>query len=261
MFKHRKTFASVAPLLWAMAAGPAIGMSSGSIVFDPTNYAQTTTTAANSIKQVTALMEQLKAQYAQLDNLQRQAKSMEGAAKIALGQANFGKIAELNKAIQAYEALGRSVSQARNVYQGRIDEARLMGVSWKKYLEVEQRRVAENRDGAAARIESEYQTFKRVEDDYAFAREVADRIPSTDGIHAAQQQTNAILNRMLTQNADVMKLLAQANGAQKAAEITERVQAEQRQRATTDYVLKAQRKMAMDPAAAKSILLEPPKGD
>ena len=60
MFKLRKTISSVAVVLWAMAAGPASGMSSGSIVFDPSNYAQTTTTAANSIKQVTTLMEQLK---------------------------------------------------------------------------------------------------------------------------------------------------------------------------------------------------------
>lgn len=223
---------------------------SGSVVFDPTNLIQNTTTALNSVRQVAAEYKQLEAQYQQYTTMLKQLKTMDGAAAVALGTLDIPSLAEISRAVRAYEQLGRSIEQTKGVYTQRLDEARLMGVSWAQYVASERKRIASNQAGAAARVQTEVKAFERVEDDYKFARETAEKIPMTEGVHAAQQQTNAILNRMLTQNAEILRTLAQANGSQKAEEMMQKDMKEAAARAAAERVLNAQRNVAIDPASA-----------
>ena len=164
-------------------------------------------------------------------------------------------ILAIANAQRAYSHLGRSIDEAKNIYARRMDEAKLMGVNWDKYLQFEQERIAVNRDGAAARVEAEARALQRIESDYAFAREMSGKIPMTEGTHSAIQQSNAILNRLVTQNAEILRALAQANGQQKADEIVAAQQRAAAEAETRRRLMEAQKKVTLEPSDAVAPLM------
>lgn len=255
------TRASALALFVALRIGSANagGGGMGSIVFDPTALVQTSATAANSAKQMAYQYQQMLTQYQQYANMVQQARNMDGVAGIALGQLGFTNIQNINQALRAYTQLGTSISQTQQIYTQRLDEAKLMGVSWSQYVAGEQQRISTNQRGAASRVQAEIEAFKRVEEDYQFARETADKIPMTPGVHAAQQQTNGILNRMITQNAEIIRTLAQANGSQRAEEMIQKDMDKQRSSAALAPYVEAQNKVAIDPKTAVDAMLNAAK--
>ena len=70
----------------------------------------------------------------------------------------------------------------------------------------------------------------------------------TEGTHSAIQQSNAILNRLVTQNAEILRALVQANGQQRADEITSAQQRAAAQAEARRRFMEAQRKISVDPA-------------
>jgi P-type conjugative transfer protein TrbJ len=230
------------------AAHPATPM--GSLVFDPTNLAENAAAAVNSARQIALQYEQLAAQYQQYSAMIRQLQSMQGVAEVALSQDSFASVADVHRAVRAYRQLGSSIEQTVRLYNERLDEARLLGVNWSGYMRLERERVARNQEGAAARVQIEQRAFERVEDDYRFARETAQKIPLTPGTHAAVQQSNAILNRLVTQNAEIIRTLAQAQGAAKAEEMLQQDARQAAGRAATQRLVQAQGRVAIDPAEA-----------
>ena len=244
----RTALAAIALAACTPAARPATPM--GSIVFDPTNLAENATAAVNSARQIALQYEQLAAQYQQYQAMVRQLQSMQGAAEVALSQDSFASLADVHRAVRAYRQLGSSIEQTVRLYNERLDEARLLGVNWSGYVRLERERVARNQEGAAARVQLEQRAFERVEDDYRFARETAQKIPLTPGTHAAVQQSNAILNRLVTQNAEIIRTLAQSQGAAKAEEMLQQDARQAASRAATQRLVQAQGRVAIDPAEA-----------
>jgi P-type conjugative transfer protein TrbJ len=251
MTNLRLKFKAAGKYLGATLAVVAIAqLARAMIVFDPSNFGENVTTAYNSVRQVQTQYQQYATQIKQYMNMVQQAKAMSGESALSLDQASFTNLAAVTKALQAYQELGNSLAQTRTNYERRLDEAKLMAVSWQDYWNYEQQRIATNRDGAAARVQTEVQALQRVDDDYQFARETASKITMTPGLHAAVQQTNAILNRMVTQNAEIMRTLAQANGAQKANEMLEKDAKANAQRSATQRYSDAQNAVSVDPQAA-----------
>ena len=242
--------AIAAAAVFSLSSGCAMAMASGSVVFDLTNLIQNASQASSSITQISNQLRQLVAQYQQYETMVRQLKSMERAAKVLLNQPGFTEYRNIRTALDAYQDLGRSVSDARRIYSTRLDEARLMGVDWNTYVRVQADRVARNKDGAAARVEAEQRALAKVNDDYEFARDAASKIPNTEGTHAAIQQSNAILNRMVTQNAEIIRALGQANGAQRAEELTRASADQEAKDAATKKILDTQKSMRLDADAA-----------
>jgi hypothetical protein len=81
---------------------------------------------------------------------------------------------------------------------------------------------------------------------------MAAKIPSSTGMHQAVQQSNIQLNRLVTQNAEILRVLAQANGAQKAEEMAQQAQRDAASREAANKLLESQRKVAVDPRTAVS---------
>ena len=91
-----------------------------------------------------------------------------------------------------------------------------MNIPWSQYVQMEGARVQRSEQAAVARVRSEKHAMERIEKDYQFIREQADRIPASAGIHESMQQLNVQMNRMLQQNAEILRNLALANGSQAA---------------------------------------------
>ena len=64
------------------------------------------------------------------------------------------------------------------------------------------------------------------------------------------QQSNAILNRLVTQNAEIIRTLAQSQGAAKAEEMLQQDARQAASRAATQRLVQAQGRVAIDPAEA-----------
>lgn len=227
----------------------------GGIVFDPTNFAKNAITAAESVRAVQTAIRQLETQIEQYRTMGLQLKGMAEGNFAPLLTASREDILAIANAQRAYSHLGRSIDEAKNIYARRMDEAKLMGVNWDKYLQFEQERIAVNRDGAAARVEAEARALQRIESDYAFAREMSGKIPMTEGTHSAIQQSNAILNRLVTQNAEILRALAQANGQQKADEIVAAQQRAAAEAETRRRLMEAQKKVTLEPSDAVAPLM------
>jgi RNA polymerase-interacting CarD/CdnL/TRCF family regulator len=93
----------------------------------------------------------------------------------------------------------------------RFEEQRLSGMSWNDYVSSESQRLQDGVQGAADRAQHDRIVLEKVNADYQQAREWGDRIPQTDGMHSSMQLMNSQMNKVVTQNAEVIKALAKAN--------------------------------------------------
>lgn len=90
----------------------------------------------------------------------------------------------------------------------RFDEQKLSGLSWQEYMKTEGNLVKQGVQTAQQRQEIDRKALTRVQEDYAQVQEWQGRIGSTQGTHESMQLMNAQLNKVITQNAELMKLMA-----------------------------------------------------
>lgn len=180
------------------------------IVFDPTNYGETTVAAAQSIRQV---QEQVKAYALRLKQYETQLKQLKsispGTVLNMMGQNNV----EMQRAIetaQVLESMYGSVQDVKRNFDKRLTEAKLMGMAWDKYVTWEQKRIQANVESAVDRAREEFKVMERVKRDLDYARTMEGSIISSAGIHESMQQVNLNLNRVLTQGADMARMLSGA---------------------------------------------------
>lgn len=197
-----------------LAAFAALGWAQ-MIVFDPTNFTQTTITAAQSLK---AAIQRAEAYALQLQQYQTQLKQLKNLDKnVAVGilAQNSPELASALELAATVRQMYGSVEALRNRFKGRLDEIKVMGMSWDKYILYEQERIQKNTQGAADRAKEEVRIVERVNRDMNYARELAAKIPASSGVHESMQHLNVQMNRMLTQAADysrTMSALANASG-------------------------------------------------
>jgi type IV secretion system protein TrbJ len=185
------------------------------VVFDPTNYVQTTITAAQSVLQVTKMIERYALQLQQYMTQLQQLKSLSPSSLLGLITKNAEDIRIALQVGSSLKALYGSVEQVRSTFSGRLNEAKLLGLSWDKYAAYEQKRIDRNVQGAVDRAREELRVMERVKRDLDYAREMEAKIPASAGIHESMQQVNAQMNRVLAQGADMARMMsgaAQASG-------------------------------------------------
>ncbi|MBI2770593.1 MAG: hypothetical protein HYX47_13285 [Burkholderiales bacterium] len=197
-----------------LAAFAALGWAQ-MIVFDPTNFVQTTISAAEALKataqRATAYALQLQQYQTQLKQLQNIDKNM-AVGILAQNSPELASALELSATVRQMYG---NVEALRSRFNGRLDEIKVMGMSWDKYILYEQQRIQKNTQGAADRAREEVRIVERVNRDMTYAQEIAAKIPASAGVHESMQQLNVQMNRMLTQSADysrMMSALANASG-------------------------------------------------
>lgn len=183
-------------------------------VIDFANLIQNFAAAYQSLQQLTTQYSQLEAQWQQLKTMQQQLKAMDPSqiAGLAGDITGVEELHQLERALAANRDLLGSIEKVKEGFDQRLDTAKLMKLTWKEYVAWEQKRLARREEGAMARVNAEIHAMKRIESDYEFAREQAAKIAGTSGTHEAMQQMNVQMNRVIQQNAELMRQLSTAFG-------------------------------------------------
>lgn len=188
------------------------------IVFDPTNFLQNYITAVEAVEEVANTIEQLAVQRQQYSNMVEQIRGIDGRALVlnAATSLTESDLRNLASMLTASRSMQGDIGTIQRLFESRLGEARVMGMSWGNYVRAENRLIASNQEGALARVRTEQHALDRVSKDFEFIRDQAARIPASTGIHSSMQQLNVQVNRMLQQNTELLRVLATANGTQAA---------------------------------------------
>lgn len=122
------------------------------------------------------------------------------------------ELKEIEKAMAANRDLLESINTVRRSFDERLDAAKLLRLTWSEYVRWEKGRVERKEEAAMARINAEVHAMKRIESDYEFARQQASRIAGTAGTHEAMQLMNVQMNRVVQQNAELLRQISAAFG-------------------------------------------------
>lgn len=182
-------------------------------VFDPANYTQNIITAGQSIKNTKSLIDQYTTQLYQYQNQIQQLKNMDATVAKGMLERNAKDLINANAASIGLTGLYGSITNVQNMFSNRLATAKNMGMTWSQYTTFEQARIQRNQDGAAARAQEDIRMVERVQRDYEFAREAESKIPATAGTHESMQLMNVQMNRVITQNADLIKAMTSANNS------------------------------------------------
>lgn len=204
MRKLTATLAALALSVSAFAVTP---------VFDSANFVETARTAANAVQQVGYLKQQVETQ---LEQWKVQLKQLEKLDPRTVADLVARNSTELQNATQMYNAVQQlygSVEQVRGNFNSRLDLAKTMGYSFDQYMAYEQARINKNVESAVKRAQEEKRAVDRAQRDLEFATEAASKIDSTSGVHASMNQVNLQVNRLITQQADLLQMMSGAANA------------------------------------------------
>jgi len=147
----------------------------------------------------------------------QQLKSLDPRQLAALGGVSMTDLQAVYNYIGSLKNVMGDLNNVSDALNKRFTEAQLSGRSWQDYLASQQDAVKANVKAAQIRAQNEAALLKSVQDDFAMAAEWQAQIPATLGTNEDVQLLNAQMNRLVMQNAQVMKLLVDQNGAMKSA--------------------------------------------
>ena len=183
------------------------------VVFDPSNFIQNSLTAAQTAQQLIHTISQYETQLLQYEVQLKQLSSLDVASIQTILNSNSIDLNNLNVFKNSLNDLYGSLSDIANNFNQRLDAAQYLGLNWNQYAQFEQDRIHRNQTEAIASANQEIISVDRATRDYKFALDAEALIPNTNGIHESMQLLNTQVNRILTQNADLIQLLSQsANG-------------------------------------------------
>jgi len=174
------------------------------VVFDPSNFIKNSLTAAQTAEQILVISSQYEAQLKQFETQLLQLKNLpiEVAENFLLkNRVEMESASELSLQV---ESMYGSINQIRNNFNARLDTAKLLNLNWPQYLEYEKNRIDRAQVDAISTSSNDLKSISRLKRDYEFASNLESKIASTAGIHEAMQILNVQINRIITQNADLL---------------------------------------------------------
>ena len=202
--RRRVTILTTASALLGLACPlPALAL----VVYDPTNWLQNVMQARQAVQQVL----HAKAQLDQIRGLGMQVENILNG-RIKPGAIVGAEVANIRGYAQLYQGLG----DVQRLVQARLSEAKLGRLTWAEYWQREKNRTGEDAQVAARRAEQERVALARVEEDYKWAKDQEARISGVQTQSESLRTLNFTMNRVVQQNAEMIKLLATVNGADKA---------------------------------------------
>ena len=184
------------------------------VVFDPSNFIKNSLTAAQTAQQIDYLISQYETQLSQYRTELLQIKSLDSKLVNELLDKNLVDSRNINQLSNSLYTLFGSINTITENFRNRLDTAKLLSLSWPQYISFEQNRIQRNEDNAAQTAKDQLQILDRVQRDYEFALNAESKINMTEGLHQSLQLLNSQLNRIITQNADMIKSLNNINVSQ-----------------------------------------------
>jgi P-type conjugative transfer protein TrbJ len=215
----------IAALFGLLATTPAFAGGGGaSIVFDPTNWFQTSVSASESLRATADRAVQMQTQLMQYSAQLKQLVGMPQGALQSLIEKNAGELKDMAGFISNVNKTYGDVSTVHNNITRRFDEAKISGQSWPDYVKTEADRINRGVGNAADRASADRSLLDRVNKDYEQVREWQSLIPQNEGMKDSMMLMNSQMNKLVTQNAEVMKSMATASLQQQNARIDDLAQ-------------------------------------
>jgi P-type conjugative transfer protein TrbJ len=181
------------------------------VVFDPSNFVQNSLTASQTAHQIIQSISQYETQLLQFQTQLKQLSTLDPEKISTLLNVNSVDLMNLNKLKISLTDLYGSLNDVTQNFNNRLQSAQYLGLSWDQYAKFEQDRIQRHQSTAITRANNEISSMERATRDYQFALDAQSLIPSTNGIHESLQLLNSQVNRMLTQNADLIRLMSQSS--------------------------------------------------
>lgn len=190
----------------------------GTIVFDPTNYAETAVTAANSIRQTAQMVQAYLLQVQQyLTELQNLEKFPQATFSQTL-KPYTNEIATAQSLSQSLTTLLTQVTGVQNTFNDQFRQMAAMGVTPSDYMTREMQIAQYRGQSLQTTFQDQVSALQAVNDSYARILLLQDQIPASSGLQQSFQTVNQHLNLMAGQNAQLIALIAgsQANASARA---------------------------------------------
>lgn len=178
------------------------------IVFDPTNFTQTTISAAESLKATADRAIQIRTQYLQYATQLKQLKSIADGDLALMKANNLKDIQNISGFINAVQQTYGDVNRTKDLLQRRFDEQSLSGLTWEQYVASERSRIERGVQSAKDRAEVDRRALEKVNADYDQVKEWQEKIGQTEGMHESLQLSNMQMNKLVTQNAELIKAIS-----------------------------------------------------
>lgn len=188
------------------------------VVYDPANLTQNQTSAAQQVMAVIRQYQQYQTQIEQYYNEAKQLQSMNPSSLSSLTSGTGQNLANVNGYINALKTVYGDLNSAQTRISTDFSAAQLQNMTWAQYQQKQQQDIQKGVQAAQLRAQSEAATLQSVQNDYAVAQQWQSQIPSTAGTHEAVQLMNAQMNRVVMQNAEIIKQLQAMNGSAQAAD-------------------------------------------
>jgi P-type conjugative transfer protein TrbJ len=188
----------------------------GGLVFDPTNFSQNIIKAAQTAQKVVVEGQRYALQLQQYEMQVKQLAAINPQQLAALGGVSVTNLTAVNNYVSSLQNVVGDLNNVSTALNNRFTEAQLSGQTWPEYLASQQAAVKARVQAAQIRAQNEAATLQSVQNDYAMAAQWQARIPATMGTNEDVQLLDAQMNRVLMQNSQIIKMLADKNGVLKA---------------------------------------------
>jgi P-type conjugative transfer protein TrbJ len=200
--------------LWLAAlvcmAGPAVAGSycDYSNILDPDALIKNTIQAEEGVVATTQLAQRYATKIQQYKTQLLQLKKLGQGDVTGALQQNAAQLVEAQQLLGALRSLNASTIQVKSRMEQRLGAVKATTGSWDSYIDWERARIARNVDVAVAGAQEEARALKRVQDDYELVRQLADKVPTSEGMQQAGQLLNVQMNRLIAQQAELGRILA-----------------------------------------------------
>lgn len=198
------------------------------IVFDPTNYAQNLTTAAQTVQSVLKETQQYATQLMQYENEVKQLESIGPEAVNTLKSVGNLNLNNINGYIYSLQGLYGNLNGMSSQISTQFSAAQLSNMTWDQYMTKQKTDIQNGVTSAQIRAQNEANTLNAIQQDYAMAQQWQSQIPTTAGVHESMQLMNQQMNRVVMQNAELMQQIQATNGSAKAMDDMNKAVAKQR---------------------------------
>jgi type IV secretion system protein TrbJ len=175
------------------------------VVFDPSNFLKNSLTAAQTAEQILVITAQYEAQLKQFETQVLQLKNLPKELAEDFLLKNRVEMESASELSAQVESMYGSINQIRSNFNLRLDTAKLLNLNWSQYLQFEKNRIDQAQVDAISMSTKDLKSASRLKRDYEFASSLESKISNTAGIHEAMQILNVQVNRIITQNADLLR--------------------------------------------------------
>ncbi|MDE2259042.1 MAG: hypothetical protein KGK17_01785 [Betaproteobacteria bacterium] len=189
------------------------GGAMGTIVYDPTNHAETALTAANAVRQTAQMVQAYTLQIQQYLN---ELENLKKLPQEALDQILKPYTDEIATAQSLSQTLGTTLNQIhdlQNTFTVQFRQMVAMGLSPSQYMDREMQIAQFRGQNINSVFQNEVSILQSVNDSYTRIRKLQEQIPASSGLQQSFQTVNQHLNLLAGQNAQLISLIAghQAN--------------------------------------------------